>query len=142
MKKVNPLATRLLIFLTNKRIPILSRALGVIFNSDIYCKLPKTTVIGHPYGIVIHSNTVLGDNVTIMHQVTIGSKSVHESNEPCIIGDNVFIGAGAKIIGGIKIGENVKIGANAIVTKDVSPNCTVINDNKILSKAGKPKNAV
>ena len=48
------------------------------------------------------------------------------------IGDNVFIGAGAKILGDIKIGNNVKIGANAVVTKDVPDNCTVVGNPAVI----------
>lgn len=58
-----------------------------------------------------------------MHQVTIGTRDIDES---AVIGDNVFIGAGAKILGKIKIGNGAKIGANAVVIKDVPENATVV----------------
>ena len=53
------------------------------------------------------------------------------------LGDNVYIGAGAKIIGPITIGDNVKIGANAVVSKNVPSNCTVIEFNRIIKKDSK-----
>ena len=74
-------------------------------------------------GIIIHPSAVIGANVTIMHQVTIGSRDIDES---AVIGDDVFIGAGAKILGKIVIGNGAKIGANAVVIKDVPANATVV----------------
>ena len=74
------------------------------------------------YGIIISGQARIGTNCTIFHQVTIGTNG---KGVP-IIGDNVLIGAGAKILGPIRIGDNVKIGANAVVTTDVPDNCTVV----------------
>lgn len=74
------------------------------------------------YGIIVSHNAVIGENVTIYHQVTIGEGA---GGAP-IIGDNVLIGAGAKIIGGITIGNNVKIGAGCVVVDDVPDNATVV----------------
>ena len=81
-------------------------------------------VLIHSYGVVINSSVKGGENVKIEHSVTIGA----EKGKSPIIGDNVFIGAGAKIIGGIRIGNNVKIGANAVVVKDVPDNCTAVGN--------------
>src|ERR1041384_4091559 len=67
----NPIAATILIWLTRHRIPFLSRAWGILLGSDIGCALPKSTVIGHPYGIVILKGTQLGEHVVIMHQVSI-----------------------------------------------------------------------
>lgn len=75
-------------------------------------------------GIFITEKAAIGSNCTILHQVTIGLKDFDKSGP--IIGDNVFIGAGAKIIGDIKIGNNVKIGANCIVVEDIPDNSTVV----------------
>lgn len=74
------------------------------------------------YGIIVSHNAIIGKNCTIMHQVTIGEGK----NGAPRIGDNVFIGAGAKIIGGIRVGDNVKIGAGCIVVEDVPDNSTVV----------------
>ena len=85
-------------------------------------------------GIVISRKAHIGSNATILHQVTIGIRMVaSKSNRPedagaPVIGDNVFIGAGAKIIGNIHIGNNVIIGANAVVTKDIPDDHTVIGN--------------
>lgn len=87
----------------------------------------------HLNGIYIHENAILGENCTIFHQVTIGvnDRGVNPKAAP-IIGNNVFIGAGAKIIGGVTIGDDVTIGANAVVTKSV-PSCKkVVGYNRVL----------
>lgn len=73
-------------------------------------------------GIVVSPNAVIGKGCTIFHQVTIGEG---RDGAPTI-GDNCFIGVGAKIIGKIKIGNNVRIGANCVVFEDVPDNCTVV----------------
>lgn len=73
-------------------------------------------------GIIVSHNAVIGKNCTIFHQVTIGEGN---GGAPCI-GDNFMIGAGAKLIGGIKIGNNVKIGAGCVVAKDVPDGATVV----------------
>ena len=80
------------------------------------------------YGIFISYGAKLGTGCTIFQQVTIGSNTLSGTKNPGapVIGDNVYIGAGAKIIGGIRIGNNVRIGANCVVTKDIPDNCTVV----------------
>ncbi|WP_283676433.1 serine O-acetyltransferase [Clostridium perfringens] len=86
----------------------------------------------HLNGIVINKNSIIGDNATIFHQVTIGANENGKDNDKAPkIGKNVYIGAGAKIIGDICIGNNVKIGANAVVTRSVGDNCTVVGNNII-----------
>lgn len=74
------------------------------------------------YNKIVHAKAVVGRNCTIHQNVTIGSDG--RGGVP-VIGDNVFIGAGAVIVGPIKVGDNVIIGANAFVNKDVPSNCTV-----------------
>lgn len=81
------------------------------------CQLGGGLIIPHPNGIVIHPSAVIGINCLIHQQVTIGVKRGIRSAPQ--IGDNVDIGAGAKVIGNIYIGHRALIGANAVVTKDV-----------------------
>lgn len=75
----------------------------------------------HLNGIVISPNVSIGKNARIFHQVTIGQQDGKAPN----IGDNVNIGAGAKIIGNVTIGNDVRIGANAVVISDLPDNCFV-----------------
>lgn len=79
-------------------------------------------------GILISAGAKIGSNCTIFHQVTIGSNTLKGSkhNGSPQIGNNVYIGAGAKVIGGVKIGDNVRIGANCVVTEDIPDNATVV----------------
>lgn len=94
------------------------------------CDIPPTVSIGRylhlPHfglGVVIHPATIIGDNVTIYHQVTLGARS----NEwDVVIENNVILGAGAKILGNIRIGNNVKVGANSVVLMSVPDNKTVV----------------
>jgi serine O-acetyltransferase len=81
------------------------------------------------YGVFISQGAEIGENCTIFHQVTIGSNTLDDSKgkgSP-IICNNVYIGAGAKIIGSVKVGNNCRIGANCVVTKDVPDNSTVVS---------------
>ena len=79
------------------------------------------------YGVFISQGAVIGKNCTIFHQVTIGSNTLLDSKHPGAptILDDVYIGCGAKIIGGITVGSHVRIGANCVVTEDI-PDDTVV----------------
>lgn len=79
-------------------------------------------VLVHSIGVVINGNVRGGAGVKIEHQVTIGA----EKRQSPEIGDNVFIGAGAKIIGPVVIGEGAKVGANAVVVANVPSFSTVV----------------
>lgn len=82
--------------------------------------------IGHFGNIVINGRTIIGKNCNISQGVTIGQSSRGKNKGYPTIGDNCYIGPGAKIIGNIKVGNNIAIGANAVVTKDVEDNAVVI----------------
>jgi serine O-acetyltransferase len=89
-------------------------------NSEIHypTKIGKNLKLPHGgKGVIISSKAIIGNNVTVYHQVTIGT--IKANGEAPRIEDNVFIGAGAKILGPIIIGEGAKIGANAVVINDV-----------------------
>lgn len=75
-------------------------------------------------GIIVSNDAVIGEKCQLYHHVTIGGGN---EGSP-IIGDNVLIGAGAKLIGAIKIGNNVKIGAGCVVAIDIPDNATVVMD--------------
>ena len=103
------------------------------------CQIGKELHLPHGgIGVMIHPNAKIGNNVTIFHQVTLGIKN--QTGEAPTIGNDVFIGAGAKILGNIKIGDNSVIGANAVVTKDVPPNSTAFGVPAIaIPNKNKPK---
>ncbi|MCA0308669.1 MAG: serine O-acetyltransferase [Actinobacteria bacterium] len=81
--------------------------------------------IDHGMGVVIGETAQIGDDVLMYHQVTLGGRSRGRFKRHPTIGNNVLLGAGAKIIGPITIGDGTKIGANALVVKDVPPNSVV-----------------
>jgi thymidylate kinase len=130
----NPATTRALLFFCRHRVPVLSRFMRVLFNSDIYCELPGDLLLPHPYGIVIHSAARIGARVTVMQQVTIGSKDPGASVAP-VLGDDVYVGAGARILGAVRIGDGAVIGANAVVTRDVPAQVTVVGANRIVRRS-------
>jgi serine O-acetyltransferase len=68
----------------------------------------------------------IGRNALLLHQVTISAPSPGRVEKMPVIGDNVFIGAGAKVIGGIRVGDNVFIGVNAIVAQNIPDNSRVL----------------
>lgn len=83
-------------------------------------------VLMHPHGVIINSGVRGGRNVVIESGVVIGAARNGLPVEVPTIGDDVFIGAGAKILGAVRIGNNVRIGANAVVVKDVPDGSTVV----------------
>src|SRR5216117_1365510 len=82
--------------------------------------------IDHGMGVVIGETAEIGDYVTLFQGVTLGGTGKDRGKRHPTLGNHVVVGAGAKILGGIKIGDNVKIGANSVVLKSVPPNSTVI----------------
>lgn len=86
--------------------------------------------IAHGNGIVIGGYAKIGRNALLLHQVTIGAPSPERVAKMPVIGDGVFIGAGAKVIGEIRVGHDVFIGVNAIVARDVP------DGSRVLCKSG------
>ena len=95
--------------------------ISIPFNAQI----GKGFYIGHFGCIVVSPATVMGKNVNILQGVTIGVANRGDNAGVATIGDGVYIGPGAKIIGAVTIGNNVAIGANAVVTHDVPDNAVV-----------------
>ncbi len=111
-------------------IPLLPKFIWRIQYLLYNCSVPGSCTIGKGtkfgYGgiaVVLHARTVIGENCMIGQGVTVGGKSGW--HEVPIIGNNVIINAGAKIIGPVRIGDNVEIGVNSVVVKDVPSNCIV-----------------
>ena len=86
----------------------------------------KNLFIDHGMGVVIGETCIIGDNVTIFHGVTLGGTGKEKGKRHPTIGNNVFIGSGAKILGNITIGNNVKIGANSVILESIPDNVTVV----------------
>ena len=100
-------------------------------------KIGRRFFIDHGMGVVIGETTEIGDDVTIYHQVTLGGTSTRKGKRHPTIGNNVVIGAGAKILGPVRIGDNCKIGANSVVIRDVPPNSTVVGiPGKVVKREG------
>jgi serine O-acetyltransferase len=119
-------------FLYNFKIPVIpylvayvSRALTSI---EIHpaVKIGKNLFIDHGCGLVIGETSVIGDNVTLYHGVTLGGYNYEPIKRHPTLGNNVLIGAGAKILGNIKIGDNVKVGAGSVVINDLAEEKTVV----------------
>jgi len=134
----NPTQTKILLFFCRRSIPLVSRFVRVLFNSDIQARMPPEVHLPHPYGIIIHPQAVIGRRVTIMQQVTIGGRD-HRENIAPLIGDDVYIGAGARVLGDVRIGQGVVIGANAVVTRDIPPGVTVVGANRIVPTPRPPR---
>lgn len=112
------------------RIPILPKILYRLIYILNNCHVHYSTEIGEEtnigyggIGVVIHKNATIGKNCMISSCVTIGGRS--NIKQLPVIGDNVYIGTGARVLGDVKIGDNVIIGANAVVIESVPNNCTV-----------------
>lgn len=99
----------------------------LIYNSKVPYKafIGKGTKLGYGgIGVVIHSESIIGNNCVIAQHVTIGGGNSHYPGVP-VIGNNVHISHGAIVFGGITVGNNVDIGANAVVNKPVPDNAIV-----------------
>ncbi|MFZ7121257.1 MAG: serine O-acetyltransferase EpsC [Eubacteriaceae bacterium] len=89
-------------------------------------KIGKRFFIDHGMGVVIGETTVIGDNVTVFQNVTLGGTGKETGKRHPTIGDNVVIGAGAKILGDIYIESGTKVGANSVVLKDTEKDSTIV----------------
>jgi serine O-acetyltransferase len=98
----------------------------------------KSLFIDHGMGVVIGETAIIGDNVTLYQGVTLGGTGKEKGKRHPTVGNNVVIGAGAKVLGNIKIGDNSYIGSNAVVIKDVPDNSTVVGvPGRITKQDGK-----
>ena len=82
--------------------------------------------IDHGEGVVIGETTIIGDDVLIYQQVTLGGTGNEHGKRHPTIGNNVIIGAGAKVLGNITIGDNTRVGAGSVVVDDVPEHCTIV----------------
>lgn len=130
-KSKTPKLIRLWYFYRIKRMDAFNNAsMGTGWGSGANFSTPPKLYHGIN-GIIISHYAIIGKNAIINQQVTIAGGSEREA---VTIGDNVMIGAGAKIVGPCHIGNNVKIGANAVVAKDIPDNCTVVGTMRIIER--------
>ena len=139
------LAHRFIHFLHCLHLPFFPRLLSQIVRFftgvEIHpgAKIGPGFFIDHGMGVVIGETTEIGKNVTIYQNVTLGGTGIERGKRHPTIGDNVVIGAGAKVLGNIKLGNNVKVGAGSVVVHSVPENCTVVGvPAEIVRKEGHP----
>ena len=114
------------------KIPLLPRFISQLSRFFTGIEIHPAAVIGsgcfidHGMGVVIGETTIIGKNVTLYQGVTLGGIGKEKGKRHPTLGDNIVVGAGAKILGNIRIGNQVAIGANAVVIREVPPNSTVV----------------
>jgi serine O-acetyltransferase len=110
-----------------------------VFGVDIHpaARIGQGLMIDHAHSIVIGETAVVGDNVSMLHSVTLGGTGKEDQDRHPKIGDGVLIGAGAKILGNIRIGESSRVAAGSVVLQDVPPCKTVAGvPARIIGDAG------
>lgn len=119
-------------FLYKKHLYFISRLLSQLARFLTGIEIHPGAVIGrrlfidHGMGIVIGETSIIGDDCTIYHGVTLGGTGKEKKKRHPTLKNNIIVGCGAKVLGNIVISENVKIGANSVVLKDVPKNSTVV----------------
>ena len=114
------------------RIPFLPRAISqfarTVTGIEIHpgAQIGRNLFIDHGMGVVIGETAIIGDNVLLYQGVTLGGTGKETGKRHPTLGDNIVVGAGARILGNITIGNNSYIGANAVVLKSIPPNATVV----------------
>ena len=113
-------------------IPLIPRIISyitrIITGIEIHpaAQIGRRFFIDHGEGVVIGETTIIGDDVLVYQQVTLGGTGKEHGKRHPTIGNSVIIGAGAKVLGNITIGDNVRVGAGSVVIDDVPQNSTVI----------------
>ena len=110
-----------------------------VFGVDIHpaAKVGRGIIIDHAHSIVIGETAVVGDNVSMLHSVTLGGTGKEEEDRHPKIGDGVLIGAGAKVLGNISVGHCTRIAAGSVVLEEIPPKKTVAGvPAKIVGEAG------
>jgi len=130
-------------WLWNRRIPLFPRLISQLARWLTGVEIHPGATIGagffidHGMGVVIGETTEIGDYVTLFQGVTLGGTGKERGKRHPTLGNHVVVGAGAKVLGGIRIGDNVKVGANAVVLRSVPPNSTVVgNPGRIVKYDG------
>ena len=117
----------------------ISQAARFVTGIEIHpgAKIGKGLVIDHGMGVVIGETAEIGDNCTIYQGVTLGGTGKDVGKRHPTLGNNVLVGAGAKVLGPFTIGDNTKIAANAVVLTEIPENCTAVGiPAKVVKKEG------
>ena len=113
-------------------IPLIPRIISyltrIITGIEIHpgARIGRRFFIDHGEGVVIGETTIIGDDVLIYQQVTLGGTGKESGKRHPTLGNNVIVGAGAKVLGNITLDDNVRIGAGSVVIEDVPENSTVV----------------
>jgi serine O-acetyltransferase len=119
-------------FFYKKKLKFVARVISqwsrFLTNIEIHpgAKIGRRFFIDHGAGVVIGETAVIGDDVLMYHQVTLGGTSIERTKRHPTIGNNVLLGMGAKIIGNITVGDGARIGANSVVTRSVPAGATAV----------------
>ncbi len=104
-------------------------------------KIGKGLFIDHGMGVVIGETTEIGDNCLLYQGVTLGGTGKDKGKRHPTLGNNVMVGAGAKVLGPIRIGDNVKVAANAVVLNNIPSDCTAVGvPARVVRRKGKRVN--
>lgn len=135
---------RLSNFLWKIKIPLLPRTISqfakFLTGIEIHpaARIGRGLFIDHGMGVVIGETSIVGDDVTLYQGVTLGGTGKEKGKRHPTVGNNVVVGAGAKILGNISVGDNSYIGANAVVIRDIPANSTVVGvPGRITREEGK-----
>ena len=129
----------------NRRHPILARIVSQRTRRKTGIEIHPGATIGrrvfidHGMGTVIGETAEIGDDVTLYQGVTLGGTGKDSGKRHPTIGNNVTIGAGAKVLGPFNVGDNSKIGAGSVVLKEVPPNSTVVGNPGRVARKGEAK---
>ncbi len=131
-------------FLWRLKIPVLPRFISqfarFLTGIEIHpgARIGRGLFIDHGMGVVIGETSIIGENVTLFQGVTLGGTGKEKGKRHPTLGNNIVVGAGAKILGNITIGDNVNIGSNAVVIRDVPANSTVVGvPGRVVRQEGK-----
>ena|GEM_PF-98812 len=122
---------------------LISQAARFLTGVEIHpgATIGKGLFIDHGTGVVIGETTEIGDNCTIYQGVTLGGTGKDVGKRHPTLGNNVMVGAGAKVLGPVKIGDNAKIAAGAVVLQDIPANCTAVGIPARIVRKGNVKTA-
>lgn len=109
---------------------LIQNRISEVFAVDIHpgAKIGHGILLDHATGIVMGETVVIGNNVSILHNVTLGGTGKDAGDRHPKIGDGVLIGSGSNVLGNVRIGEGAKIGAGSVVLKEVPPRTTAVGN--------------